>query len=217
MVLNCQRSRYVDWWIWIDAHNSNAFGWDFCTGHVEQAGLVTSGSLFSRNFGRTELSFGWGVARSEELEVNQWIVQDIYRLSSQSEDAENTIHCFSIQCTRTRIIQIGLGIVEKRRRLLPGQIFREACLYLYKRLSVLIKKMYNNIQLFISGGWLLVSNIVIGSTSPSQPPVKTSYRGITSLGWFLEYKTSLFPLWWCKLKSNIFWWFLESPCSLRTR
>ena len=83
-------------------------------------------------------------------------------------------------CILKRIIRIGLGIVEKRRRLLPGQIFREACLYLYKRLSFLIKKMYNNIQIFISGGWLLVSNIVIGSTSPSQLPVKTSYRGITS-------------------------------------
>ena len=32
----------------------------------------------------------------------------------------------------------------------------------------------------ILGGWLLVSNIVIGSTPPSQLPVKTSYRGITS-------------------------------------
>ena len=32
----------------------------------------------------------------------------------------------------------------------------------------------------ILGGWLLVSNIVIGSTTPSQLPVKTSYRGITS-------------------------------------
>ena len=48
------------------------------------------------------------------------------------------------------------------------------------QLSFLIKKMYNNIQIFISGGWLLVSNIVIGSTSPSQLLVKTSYRGITS-------------------------------------
>ena len=28
---------------------------------VEKAGLVTSGSLFLRNFGRIELSFGWGV------------------------------------------------------------------------------------------------------------------------------------------------------------
>ena len=61
VVLNCQRSRYADWWIWIDAHTSNAFGWDFCTGHVEKAGLATSGSLFSRNFGRIELSFGWGM------------------------------------------------------------------------------------------------------------------------------------------------------------
>ena len=60
VVLNCQRSWYADWWIWIDAHTSNAFGWVFCTGHVEKAGLATSGSLFSRNFGRTELSFGWG-------------------------------------------------------------------------------------------------------------------------------------------------------------
>ena len=61
VVLNCQWSRYTDWWIWIDAHTSNAFGWDFCTGHVEKAGLATSGSLFSRNFGRIELSFGWGM------------------------------------------------------------------------------------------------------------------------------------------------------------
>ena len=34
--------------IWIDVHSSNAFGWVFCTGHVEKAGLATSGSLFSR-------------------------------------------------------------------------------------------------------------------------------------------------------------------------
>ena len=33
----------------------------FCTGHVEKAGLATSGSLFSRNFGRIELSFVWGM------------------------------------------------------------------------------------------------------------------------------------------------------------
>ena len=38
----------------------------------------------------------FGVARSGELEVNQWIVQDIHWLSSQSERAKNTIHCFSI-------------------------------------------------------------------------------------------------------------------------
>ena len=31
VVLNCQRSRYADWSIWINAHTSNAFGWDFCT------------------------------------------------------------------------------------------------------------------------------------------------------------------------------------------
>ena len=41
--------------------------------------------------------------------------------------------------------------------------------------------MYNNTQLFISGGWLLVSNITMeSSTPPSQLPIKTSYRGITS-------------------------------------
>ena len=32
----------------------------------------------------------------------------------------------------------------------------------------------------ILGGWLLVCNVVIGSTTPSQLPVNTSYRGITS-------------------------------------
>ena len=61
VVLNCQRLLYADWWIWIDTHTSNAFDWDFCTGHVEKAGLATSGSLFSRNFGRIELSFRWGM------------------------------------------------------------------------------------------------------------------------------------------------------------
>ena len=35
--------------------------------------------------------------------------------------------------------------------------------------------------MLISGGWLLVSNIVLqSSTRPSQLPVKTSYRGISS-------------------------------------
>ena len=38
----------------------------------------------------------FGVARSEELEVNHWIVQDMHWLSSQSERAKNTIHRFSI-------------------------------------------------------------------------------------------------------------------------
>ena len=33
----------------------------FCTGHVEKTGLATSGSLFSLNFGRIELSFGCGM------------------------------------------------------------------------------------------------------------------------------------------------------------
>ena len=67
VVLNSPRSRYADWWIWIDAHTSNAFGWDFCTGHVKKAGLPTSGSLFSRNFGRIELSFGLGMDTYRQL------------------------------------------------------------------------------------------------------------------------------------------------------
>ena len=37
------------------------------------------------------------------------------------------------------------------------------------------------LHIFLSGGWLLVSNITMeSSTPPSQLPVKTSYRGITS-------------------------------------
>ena len=32
----------------------------------------------------------------EELDANQWIALLIQRLSSQSEHAKNTIHCFSI-------------------------------------------------------------------------------------------------------------------------
>ena len=39
----------------------------------------------------------------------------------------------------------------------------------------------NTRPVIISGGWLLVSNIVLqSSTPPSQLPVKTSYRGISS-------------------------------------
>ena len=41
--------------------------------------------------------------------------------------------------------------------------------------------LLNTRPAFISGGWLLVSNIVLqSSTPPSQLPVKTSYRGISS-------------------------------------
>ena len=56
--------------------------------------FVYYGSKPGGHFARNLREFG--VARSEELEVNQWIVQDIHWLSSQSERAKNTIHCFSI-------------------------------------------------------------------------------------------------------------------------
>ena len=48
------------------------------------------GSQFARNLRE------FGVARSEELGVNQWIVLDIPRLSNQSERAKNTIHCLFV-------------------------------------------------------------------------------------------------------------------------
>ena len=38
----------------------------------------------------------FGVARPEELEVNQWMAVDIHWLSSQSKRAKSTIHCFRI-------------------------------------------------------------------------------------------------------------------------
>ena len=59
--------------------------WDFfvCCGNKPKSHFALKLSKF-------------GVARSEELEVNQLIVQDIPRLSSQSERAKNTIHCLSI-------------------------------------------------------------------------------------------------------------------------
>ena len=41
----------------------------------------------------------FGEARSEELEVNQWIALDIHWLSSQSKRAKNTIQCFSTYLT----------------------------------------------------------------------------------------------------------------------
>ena len=56
--------------------------------------LVCYGSKPGKHFARNLREFG--AARSEELVVNQWIVQNIHWLSSQSERAKNTIHCFSI-------------------------------------------------------------------------------------------------------------------------
>ena len=41
-------------------HLSNATGREFCTDHVEKAALATSGSLFSVNSGRIELSLTEG-------------------------------------------------------------------------------------------------------------------------------------------------------------
>ena len=52
------------------------------------------GSKAGNHFARNLCAFG--VARSEELEVSQWIALDIPTLSSQSEGAKNTIHCFSM-------------------------------------------------------------------------------------------------------------------------
>ena len=55
VVLNCQRSWYADWWIWIDVHTSNAFGWVLCTGapmvsrHIS-VDVVTIKRWSSRNF-----------------------------------------------------------------------------------------------------------------------------------------------------------------------
>ena len=48
------------------------------------------GSHLACNLGK------FGIARSEELEVNQWIMEDIPRLSSKWKRAKNTIHHFSI-------------------------------------------------------------------------------------------------------------------------
>ena len=56
--------------------------------------LFVYGSKPGRHFARNLREFG--VARSEVLEVNQWIVQDIHWLNSQSERVKNTMHCFSI-------------------------------------------------------------------------------------------------------------------------
>ena len=47
----------ADWWIWIDAHTSNAFGWEFCTDHVEKLVLQLQ-DYFSRKFWR-DWGFTW--------------------------------------------------------------------------------------------------------------------------------------------------------------
>ena len=63
--------------------------------------------------------------------------------------------------------------------MLPSQ-FSLKCTFTFKNNVFPYSEMYKTMQLFISGGWLLISNVVIGPTPPSQLPVKTSYRGITS-------------------------------------
>ena len=62
-----------------------------------------SGSHFALNLHK------YGVPRSEELEVNQWIALDVHWLRSQSDSAKNTIHCFSIYtCTKNNYANILL-------------------------------------------------------------------------------------------------------------
>ena len=57
-----------------------------------------------------------------------------------------------------------------------GSLYMLQHLRLYWTLHLLTTR-----PLLISGGWLLVSNIVLqSSTPPSQLPVKTSYRGISN-------------------------------------
>ena len=57
----------------------------------------TNGSKLGNDFARNvQREFGVARSRSEELEVNQWIALDIPILSSESEHAKNSIHCFSI-------------------------------------------------------------------------------------------------------------------------
>ena len=66
--------------------------------------LIPGGQLRGGAWEQVELTDAllgeFNVAHSEELEVNQWIVQDIHWLSSQSERAKNTIHFFSILYTK---------------------------------------------------------------------------------------------------------------------
>ena len=59
-----------------------------------QISLFVKAAHRERHFARNLHEFG--VARSEELEVNQWIVHDIHWLISQSDRAKDIIHCFSI-------------------------------------------------------------------------------------------------------------------------
>ena len=54
--------------------------------------FICYGSKPGRHFARNLSKFS--VACLEKLEVNQWIALDIRWLSSQSERAKNTIHCF---------------------------------------------------------------------------------------------------------------------------
>ena len=56
------------------------------------------GSKPESHFARNLREFS--VARSEELEVNQWTALDIHWLSSQSKRVKKTIHCFSIYGTK---------------------------------------------------------------------------------------------------------------------
>ena len=65
-----------------------------------------------RHFARNLREFGVPVARSEELEVNQWILLDIHWLSSQSESAKNTIH--KKECSETILSRpAGLSVFSR--------------------------------------------------------------------------------------------------------
>ena len=61
--------------------------------------FVCFGDIWGNHFACNLHKFGF--AYLGELEVNQWIALDI--LSSQSECAKNTIHCFS---TKSKLLQV---------------------------------------------------------------------------------------------------------------
>ena len=74
---------------------------------------------------------------SNNTKFDSYSVRNSVLIISHITFRDCRVHIFSHNLSRNscilkRIVQIGLGIVEKRCRLLPGQIFREACLYLYK-------------------------------------------------------------------------------------
>ena len=88
-------------------HISNATGRESCTEHVEKAALATSGSLFSVNSGRIELSLSEGKKDiSRRSDVGAAKFNGLCSVQARSQTPQLTAACLVSFCSSNRRFKI---------------------------------------------------------------------------------------------------------------